>query len=295
MEKAGNKCSLINANEILYPADDITIRYFYPAADLSCFIKYYWMIQIRDTAKFNKLSQISPSGYPELIFHFGDEVSVCTSVGNSPKASSDTIIAGQITQSVYLHFHNHINSLCVKLQPYALNALFKIKSSEFTNRATSLNDINPNLQKDIYNQLSEAHTDSIRIMIVEGHLRSLLKKNHNSIDPFTCAAINHLKTNIGRNVRGFEQIMDISSRTVQRRIMEGIGVSPKILKRIIRFNKAYHLLRHYKDLNLQDVSFCLGYYDLSHLINEFKEFTGSSPAGYFKKEDVYNSLFAGIM
>ncbi len=285
----------INEKETLYPADDFRIRCFYPAEDLCCFIKNYWIVQVKDTKKFKKLTQISPSGYPELIYHFGDSVSVCTSDERSPKVSYDSFIGGQITHSIHLHFNNHINSLCVKLQPYSLKALFKIKSSEFTNRATSLNDIIPKMQKDIYDQLSEANNDNMRIGIIENHLRMLLKKNSDSINSVICAAINHLKDNINRNTEGLEQIMDKSSRTIQRRIMEDVGISPKIMERIFRFNKAYHLIKHNRNLNLQDISFYLGYYDLSHLINEFKEFTGRSPVNYFKKEDIYNSLFAGIL
>lgn len=298
MEKHKRLCSGTNEFNISYPANDITFRFSYPAPDLRFFIKYYWMVQVNDTTKFNMLSQISPSGYPELMFHFGDIISVSTLDGKSPQSCTDTIIAGQITKPVYLHFNNHINCLCVKLQPYALRALFKIKCSEFTNRATNLSDINPGMQKNIYEQLSEAKSDHIRINIIENHLRKLLKKNKNSIDSVTCAAINHLKASMNRNVGGLEQIMSISCRTIQRRIMEDVGMSPKILNRIICFNKAYHLIKHNgqnEDFNLQDISFCLGYYDLPHLINEFKEFTGYSPINYFKNEDVYNSFFAGVL
>lgn len=298
MEKPKRLCPGINEFEVLAPSNDISIKIFYPTSDLRFFIKYYWMVQVDDTTKFNMLSHISPSGYPELMFHFGDNVSVSTLDGRSPQPCTDAIIAGQITKPVYLYFNNQINCLCVKLQPYALSALFKIKSAEFTNRATNLNNINPSMQNNIYEQLSEANTDNKRIDIIENHLRRLLKKNNNSIDLVTCTAINHLKVSMNRNIRGLEQIMHISCRTMQRRIMEDVGISPKILNRIICFNKAYHLIkhnRHNKDFNLQDVSFCLGYYDLPHLINEFKEFTGHSPASYFKNEDVYNSFFAGVL
>ena len=89
--------------------------------------------------------------------------------------------------------------------------------------------------------------------------------------------------------------MAISTRSLQRKMMEDVGISPKMLIRTIRFNKAYHLIKYNKNLSFQDVSYFLGYYDLAHMINEFKEFTGRSPAIYFKQEDIYNSFFAGIL
>ncbi|HDR88129.1 MAG TPA: AraC family transcriptional regulator [Bacteroidetes bacterium] len=295
MEKPLQRDPRFNKPQIVSPSDDISIRCFCPAPDLRFFVKFYWIVKVQDAKKITKRSKISPSGYPELIFHFGDIVSVCSPGERAPDVSTDSLIAGQLTQSVHLHFHNHVNSLCVKLQPYTLKTLFRTKSSEFTNRATSLNDIYPKMQKEVYEQLSEAINDKMRIGIIENHLRKLLQKNNNGIHPVTCAAINHLKDNINRNFGRPEQIMGVSSSTMQRRMMEDIGISPKMLKRIFRFNIAYHLIKHNKNLDLQDVAFYLCYYDLSHLINEFKEFTGSSPVKYFKKEDVYNGLFAGIL
>lgn len=275
--------------------NDIIIRYFYPEDDLCCFVKYYWMVQVKDMEKLNKLAIISPSGYPELIFHFGDNINASALDGSYPKTSFDSFIAGQITQPIHLHFKNHINCLCVKLQPYALKALFNIKSSEFTNRAISLNQICPNMQKDIYEQLSDANNNNMRICIIEDHLRTLLKKHYNSNNSATWAAINHLKVNTNYNNRDLEQLIHMSKRTIQRRVLEDVGLSPKQLRRIFRFNKAYHFIKYNTNLDLQDLSFQLGYYDLSHMINEFKEFTGSSPVRYFKSEDTFNGLFAGIL
>ena len=283
----------INQAEISCPSKDIHIRCFCPSEDLRFFVKYFWIVRVKDAKKINKLSEISPSGYPELIFHFGDVVSVRTSGENAPEISTDSLIAGQITQSIRLLFNNHVNSFCVKLQPYALKAFFNIKSAEFTNRATRLNDLHPKMHKDIFEQLSEAGNDKIRFEIIENRLRKLLKKNHHTIHSDTCAAINYLKNNINRKHGSLEQIMHLSKRTLQRRMMEDIGLSPKTMIKIFRFNKAYYMIKN-KNLNLQDISYIMGYYDLSHLINEFKQFTGRSPVKYFKEEDVYNSLFAGI-
>ncbi|MDZ7777945.1 MAG: helix-turn-helix domain-containing protein [Bacteroidales bacterium] len=293
MEKLPTLYLGINRTVIQCLGDDIIIRYFYPSPDLCCIVKYYWMVQVKDMNKFNKLSIISPSGYPELIFHFGDNICVSTSGGGSSKTSVNSFIAGQITHPVHLHFKNYINCLCIKLQPYALKALFKIKCSEFTNRATSLNEIHPNMQKDIYEQLSEANNNNVRIRIIEDYLRKLLKKHYNSTNLVIWEVVNYQKVNINNN--DLEQLIHMSTRKIQRRFLEDVGLSPKQLRRIFRFNQAYHLLKHNTNLDLQDVSFQLGYYDLSHMINEFKEFTGSAPVRYFKSEDPFNSLFAGIL
>ncbi len=278
---------LINTSE-----NGINVKYCSPSVDLCFFVKYYWIVEVKDTV-LNTMAQISPSGYPELIFHFGDTVSISVP-NNSHKAESKTIIAGQITRPVTLHFGNNMHCICVKLQPYALSPFFNISSSIFTNRAICLGDIMPTMQKDIFDQLSGAKNDHIRIIIIEDYLRKLLK-DHNNINAATPAMIDYLRSANNINIEKLKIKFNMGSRTLQRIIMSDVGIPPKMLCRIIRFNKAYNYIKHNQILNLQDISFTLGYYDLSHLINEFKEFSGCAPISYFKKEDSYNSLFAGVL
>ncbi len=274
------------------PFHGINVRCFTPSEDLASYVKYYWIVQNEDTTKLKRIAKISPSGYPELFFHFGDSVSIDTPEGNLTNDATVALVAGQITKPIYVHLNRHLNCFCVKLQPYTLNFLFDISSAEFTNKAISLNEINPGIQKEIYNELSEAKGDNMKIVIIENYLRKLLGRNDSDFCSVTYAVIDHFR-NSNIKIKELEQKLNLCSRTLQRKVREDVGISPKMLYRIIRFNKAYHQIKYFKNVNLQDITFSLGYFDLSHMISEFKEFTGRSPLCYFKKENAFNSLFAG--
>ncbi len=58
-------------------------------------------------------------------------------------------------------------------------------------------------------------------------------------------------------------------------------MTPKQLCRNTRFKQVYKLIETSSHHNWADVALTCGYYDQSHLINEFKYFTGSSPEAYF--------------
>ncbi|MFO7879069.1 MAG: helix-turn-helix domain-containing protein [Bacteroidales bacterium] len=278
---------------ITMPENGIKINCFYPSVDLRYVVKFYWIVEVENTA-IHPMAKISPSGNPELIFHFGDTISIDASNNNTPGTQPESVIAGQITQPVFLEFGSNIQCICVKLQPYALSALFNINSNAFTNRATCLSEVMPSMQKEIFEQLSEAKNDHVRIIIIEEYLRKLLKK-HNNISEITCSMIDYVKSNNNICFEKLRREINFCSRTLQRKIMSDVGITPKMLLRIIRFNKAFNYIKHNQNLNLQDISFILGYYDLAHLINEFKEFSGLPPVKYFKKEDPYNNFFAGII
>lgn len=59
---------------------------------------------------------------------------------------------------------------------------------------------------------------------------------------------------------------------------EMAGIGPKMLQRIIRFNKELEYLRRYQaSFQWAQVARQFGYYDQTHLIKEFAWFYGTTP------------------
>jgi AraC-like DNA-binding protein len=71
----------------------------------------------------------------------------------------------------------------------------------------------------------------------------------------------------------------LSPRQFRRTCLERTGLSPKHLARVLRFcNAAKYAGKQRRDW--ADVALECGYYDQAHLINEFKELAGVSPAQF---------------
>ncbi|MGC4021921.1 MAG: helix-turn-helix domain-containing protein [Cyclobacteriaceae bacterium] len=67
-----------------------------------------------------------------------------------------------------------------------------------------------------------------------------------------------------------------------------VGLSPKFYARIIRFNKIFSLIEK-NDPQWIDLMNEAGFYDQSHLIRNFKAFTGEDPSAYnFSKKTLAN-------
>jgi AraC-like DNA-binding protein len=69
-----------------------------------------------------------------------------------------------------------------------------------------------------------------------------------------------------------------SSRQIERQFNKSVGLSPMKLCRILRFQKAVSLIR--KNLAFVDIALKCGFYDQSHMINEFKGLSGKVPSDY---------------
>ncbi|GIF67958.1 transcriptional regulator [Asanoa ishikariensis] len=57
-----------------------------------------------------------------------------------------------------------------------------------------------------------------------------------------------------------------------------LGLPPKVLGRLVRFERAYRLAGRAADEGWASVAADAGYYDQAHLIRDFRTFTGSTPA-----------------
>lgn len=87
-------------------------------------------------------------------------------------------------------------------------------------------------------------------------------------------------------INQFANEKGISPRTVLRWFSEEIGMSPKKLVLIIRFNHALYDLHAYKEPGFY---FDHGYVDQAHFIKEFKLFTHKTPEQYLKMvSELYN-------
>ena len=71
-----------------------------------------------------------------------------------------------------------------------------------------------------------------------------------------------------------------TARYIDKCFRSEVGLSPKQLAKIFRFQATVQALNHRSNQALTEVAVDLGYYDQSHLIHEFKTFSGMTPKKY---------------
>jgi AraC-like DNA-binding protein len=81
-------------------------------------------------------------------------------------------------------------------------------------------------------------------------------------------------------VSNVAKVIGVSERTLRRDIIATVGLSPKVLARILRFQKTLTLLRLRKQPDLCDIAFDCGYADQAHMGREFQEFSGLTPTAF---------------
>ena len=83
----------------------------------------------------------------------------------------------------------------------------------------------------------------------------------------------------------------ISQRRFIRVFDEEVGLTPKLFCRVRRFQRALRLVEDSREIKWAGVALGCGYFDQAHLINDFRAFSGVTPAVYLaSRGDHFNHL-----
>jgi AraC-like DNA-binding protein len=92
-------------------------------------------------------------------------------------------------------------------------------------------------------------------------------------------------------VNGLARRAGVSTRRVQSLFRDRVGLSPKQLLRIARFQHALALARTNAGLSWSAIAMRAGYYDQAHLIHESNDIVGCTPAALLGRDASLTDAF----
>ena len=132
-----------------------------------------------------------------------------------------------------------------------------------------------------------------RIKIVEKLLEQLLQKKEPKFADRvrdSISVIDTLKANT--TVDYLANRACLSRKQFERSFSATIGLSPKQFLKVIRFQQAIYQKQINAKKPLTRLAYDCGYYDQSHMINDFKALSGVSPSDFFSSNDAYSDYFS---
>jgi AraC-like DNA-binding protein len=71
-----------------------------------------------------------------------------------------------------------------------------------------------------------------------------------------------------------------------------VGSSPKQFLRTVRFQHSLYQKQQQQDIPLTELAYRCGYFDQSHMIADYKTFSGKTPTQYFAECEPYSDYFS---
>ncbi|MCE7995567.1 MAG: AraC family transcriptional regulator [Roseivirga sp.] len=246
-----------------------------PAHALQSVINCYWYIDSQGDDSVDT-QKIVPDGYPEIILHYGDPYEI--NLGDSWRGQSQYLLAGQIRQHFFLRNTGVSGMVGIKLQPATLTYLFGLDQSSLTGKVVELPESVGSVLSPVISLLGP-DLDPAKIFHELDLAFSQFSVQGTQSNEITSALsiLAERKGNIG--VNELTTAVNCGERKLERLFKRFIGLSPKFYARIIRLSYIFELMQE-GNKSWSDLVYDSGFYDQSHFIKNFKEFTGEDPSSY---------------
>jgi AraC-like DNA-binding protein len=253
---------------------------YIPGSPLREFVDDFWLYE--DYAGEHLRERILPSGTFEVVFNLReDELRI---YGPSDPAAcrrfAGALLSGPYAGSFMSDTAEEAAILGVHFKPGGAFAILGIPAMEFADTHVDLKTIWGPRATELRERLCALSEPAERFRLVEQALMQRL------CDPHAGHAAIRPALNLLAGTHGQVRIRDVARRVdlSQRRFIEvfatEVGLTPKLFGRIQRFQHAISHSHQAPKVDWAQIAVDCGYFDQSHLIREFIEFSGAAPTDY---------------
>ena len=233
---------------------------------------------VERSAPVQVLRQQVPVAQLPLIVNFGSPWAA-SDTPDGPGELHDSFFAGLFDRSTYVVPDGAASCVQVNLTPLGAHLLFGLPMHEVVNRIVALDDVAPQALAGLHSRLEDRADWESRFELLDDVFAARLSQVRTPA-PDIAWAWTALERTHGRAPIGWIcDRLGRSRRHLARRFREEIGLPPKTVARIMRFERAVSLLGR-RDAALAEVAFECGYYDQAHMNRDFRAFAGASPAAF---------------
>ena len=263
------------------------------ASPLDAFVECVWFLKGApgaDGAPRAPVQRILPDGCAELIFHFRDRFHAVSNDGLERQPAS--FLVGVLTAPLIVAPANDVDTMGVRFRPGGASPFVREPLSALTDRACGLDALWGHEAAPLWDRLVSASDDRMRLELLSQVLRR--RAATTAHDAATSAVIGALVRSAGRTrIAPLAARAGMTTRRLQRRFAERVGVSPKLLARILRFQRTL-LARGDRGSDAADwvrIAVECGYADQSHLIRDYAAFAGETPRSLLAAEGELSAYF----
>ncbi len=250
-----------------------------PSPELAPYIRFFWVLESEASESRPYIHRSMADSCAELIFHYRGRFNELISTDKIEK-SFTAGLHGPSQNFRRFAIQQSFGIFGVYLYPFALAQLFSIPAVEVCNQMPDLASLLGIEGKELEDKIMCAPDNDTRLGLLSDYFKNKLKTNYLKQPP-VFAAIQFIIQNKGLiPVSQLAEQTCLSTRQFERTFKTFSGFGPKLFSRIIRFQAA---LSEYgnQQKSLTEISYACGYYDQSHFIHDFKEFSGHHPKVYF--------------
>jgi AraC-like DNA-binding protein len=231
------------------------IRPVGPAAEV---VDRLWFLEMDS----GPVQRIVPDCRPELIFNLGQPFESFR--GGAWRQQPQSFLVGQLTGPLQVRPAGPARIMGIRFRPEGAAALLRLPMHELTGCEISLHDLPAALRSpDSLDRLVR----NCKVDRLASEAVRLIEAGGGAVD-------------VARLARG----LGISTRQLERRFKDAVGLSPKLFCRIQRFQRVFQQIEAGR--GWVETALACGYYDQAHLVRDFRDFSGEAPAALLESDEL---------
>jgi AraC-like DNA-binding protein len=254
-----------------------------PSKELMSFIKHYLFLE--SEKKSIKKLRLFSDGNTGMVFSF--KSNLISNIQNNALLDylPTSFVYGQISEFKDLYLVNEASLIIVVFQPAGINQLMGVSAAELRDNIIRTEDLFGWQGLNLPAKLFEQSNVQGKLKILNAFFIELATKKVFVNQVLIDASVNFIFKNKGANsINQLVKHVGYTERHIERTFIECIGLSPKKFGNIVKLHSFLKLLKDKSTHNnLTKISYEAGYSDQSHLIKEFKKYTGITPKEYLYK------------
>jgi AraC-like DNA-binding protein len=235
-----------------------------------------------------------PSPYLTFIFSLHDPIVSATvpeQLDTADAASTSIVTGGLHTTPAYIRQPSAQTGIQLAVHPLAARRLFGASTAELTGSILDGLDVLGAESERLRMRLVETPSWDQRFMLLREFLRRRVTatENQQRVRAEVAEAWTWMARHRGTgSIDGLARHVLLSRRQLNTLFAREVGLSPKSVSRLMRFQQAIrHITSPVRDgtsADLAQVAADCGYFDQSHLIRDFRQFSGTSPSRWLAEE-----------
>jgi AraC-like DNA-binding protein len=261
-----------------------------PPASLGRHVQCLW--RIRAPAGDATPQRILPDGSVELVLNLGDAFrrhEPDGQIGVQPRA----LVVGITDRPLIIEAAGRVDLIGVRFRPGVAGGVLGIPQAALAGACHDLRDLGVRPLHGLLEVVGNADSDRDRLGCMEA---GLLEASRQARPPATTVhqAAGWIVGHAGRApIGGLAHLTGQSQRHLERQFRREVGLTPKGLARIRRFQSLVARLAGAAPPRWATLAIECGYTDQAHLTREFRAFAGTTPAAYWRETHPFSDLFHG--
>jgi len=264
-----------------------------PPAPLNQFVERFWLVA---GGQAQRKERILPSATVELVLNLREDRVTIDRTMQCARAESysGVVVSGTYSGAFIIDAMQHEMMMGVHFRPGGARSVFGFPATELAEAHVDLAAIGAGVAaQELRERLCGAATHEARFQYLQQALTRQLPSG-SRIHPVVQFALERFtETGLGASVRDVARAAGLSHRRFLTIFTAEVGVSPKLFCRVLRFRHLHALSQRTGRIDWAQLAQTCGFFDQSHLANEFRKLSGLTPTQYQRDLQHGRNVLAG--